>query len=119
MVLFFVWRAAEIFRVSVRDGRVLVIRGRVPPALLRAIREIVRSEPAITHGTIRAVRGEHGARLTASGAIDEGRLQRLRNAFALFPTSKLRAAASVARPTLGQVLGIAWLAWLLDRGRDI
>ncbi len=51
--------------------------------------------------------------------MDEGRLQRLRNAFALFPTSKLRAAASVARPTLGQVLGIAWLAWLLDRGRDI
>jgi hypothetical protein len=119
VVLFFVWRAAEIFRISVRDGRALVIRGPVPPALLRAIREIVRSAPAVTHGTIRAVRGEDGARLTASGAIDEGRLQRLRNAFALFPTSKLRAAASVARPTLGQVLGIAWLAWRLDRGRDI
>ena len=119
VVLYFAWRAAEIFRVSVRDGRALVIRGRVPPALLRAIREIVRSQPAVTNGTIRAVRGEHGARLTASGAIDDGRLQRLRNAFALFPTSKLRAAAPVARPTLGQVLGIAWLAWMFDRGRDI
>jgi len=119
VVIFFAWRAAEIFCVSVRNGRALVIRGRVPPALLRAIREIVGSPPEVAHGTIRAVRGEHGARLTASGAIDEGRLQRLRNAFGLFPTSKLRAASPVARPTLGQLLGIAWLAWLLDRGRDI
>src|SRR6476620_5812435 len=118
-VVFFAWRSAEIFCVSVRNGRALVIRGRVPPALLRAIREIVGSHPEVTHGTIRAVRGEHGARLTAGGAIDDGRLQRLRNAFALFPTSKLRAASPVARPTLGQVLGIAWLAWLLDHGRDI
>jgi len=119
VVLYFAWRSAEIFCVSVRNGRALVIRGRVPPALLRAIREIVASQPEVTHGTIRAVRGEHGARLTAGGAIDDGRLQRLRNAFGLFPTSKLRAASPVARPTLGQVLGIAWLAWLLDRGRDI
>ena len=119
VVVFFAWRSAEIFCVSVRNGRVLVIRGRVPPALLRAIREIVGSQPAVTHGTIRAVRADHGARLTAGGAIDDSRLQRLRNAFGLFPTSKLRAAAPVARPTLGQVLGIAWLAWMLDRGRDI
>jgi hypothetical protein len=118
-VIVFALRSAEIFRVSVRDGRALVIRGRVPPALLRAIREIVASQPAVARATIKAVRGEHGARLVASGAIDEGRVQRLRNAFGLFPTSKLRAAAPAARPSLGQVLGIAWLAWMLDRGRDI
>ena len=119
-VIYFAWRSAEIFCVSVRNGRALVLRGRVPPALLRAIREIVGSQPEVARATIRAVRGEHGARLTASGAIDEGRVQRLRNAFGLFPTSKLRAAAPVSRPTLGQMLGIAWLAWWLDRGgRDI
>jgi hypothetical protein len=118
LVLFFAWRAMEIFCVSVRDGRALVIRGRVPPALLRAIREIVAAQPAVARATIRAVRGEDGARLTAS-VIDDGRLQRLRNAFGLYPTSKLRAAAPVAQPTLGQLLGIAWLAWWLDRGCDI
>jgi hypothetical protein len=118
-VVFFAWRSAEIFCVSVRNGRALVVRGRVPPALLRAIREIVGSQPEVSHGTIRASRGEYGARLTASGAIDEGRLQRLRNALGLYPTSKLRAAPAVARPTLGQLLGIAWLAWMLDRSRDI
>jgi len=119
-VIFFAWRSAEIFCVSVRDGRALVLRGRVPPALLRAIREIVGAQPHVTRATIRAVRGEGGARLTAGGAIDDGRIQRLRNAFGLFPTSKLRAASPVSRPTMGQVLGIAWLAWWLDRGgRDI
>ena len=118
LVVFFAIRSGEIFCVSVRDGRALVIRGRVPPALLRAIREIVGSQPAVARATIKAVRGEHGARLTARGAIDEGRIQRLRNAFGLFPTAKLRSAAPIARPSLGQVLGIAWLAWMLDRSRD-
>jgi hypothetical protein len=118
LVVFVAMRSGEIFCVSVRDGRALVIRGRVPPALLRAIREIVASQPAVARATIKAVRGEHGARLTARGAIDEGRIQRLRNAFGLFPTAKLRAAAPISRPSLGQVLGIAWLAWMLDRSRD-
>jgi hypothetical protein len=118
-IAFFALRSAEIFCVSVRSGRALVIRGRVPPALLRAIREIVGAKPEVSRATIRASRGEHGARLTASGAIDDGRVQRLRNVFALYPTSKLRAASPVMRPTLGQFLGIAWLAWMLDRNRDI
>lgn len=118
LVVFLAMRSGEIFCVSVRDGRALVIRGRVPPPLLRAIREIIASQPAVAGATIKAVRGEHGARLTARGAIDEGRIQRLRNAFGLFPTAKLRAAAPIARPSLGQVLGIAWLAWMLDRSRD-
>jgi len=118
LVVYFAWRSAEIFCVSVRDGRALVIRGRVPPALMRAIREIVAAQPAVARATIRAARGENGARLTARGTIDEGRVQRLRNAFGLFPASKLRHAPPIARPTLGQVLGIAWLAWMLDRGRD-
>jgi hypothetical protein len=117
VLVYFAMRSGEIFCVSVRDGRALVIRGRVPPPLLRAIREIIASQPQVTRATIRAVRGEHGARLTARGAIDEGRIQRLRNAFALFPTAKLRQAAPIARPTLGQVLGIAWLAWMFDRSR--
>jgi hypothetical protein len=117
VVVYLVWRSGEIFRVSVRNGRALVIRGRVPPALMRAIREIITSRPEVARATIRAVRGQHGARLTARG-VDEGRLQRLRNAFGLYPVSKLRAAPPIARPSLGQVLGIAWLAWMFDRSRD-
>jgi hypothetical protein len=72
------------------------------------------SKPVVRRATIRAVKQEQGARIVASG-LDEGREQRLRNIFRLYPISNLRAAPVVAKPSLGQVLGIAWLAWLFHR----
>lgn len=121
-------RANEMFRLSVRDGRVLVVRGRIPVGLLSDIRDVVgkpsvsmggdpRYPPArpVAHATIRAVKESNAARLIVSGAVDAGRAQRLRNVFGLYPIASLRAAPPIAQPTLGQVLGIAWLAWLLER----
>jgi hypothetical protein len=107
-------RARELFVVSVRGGRVLVVRGRVPLGFLGDVRTVV-ARPPVRWATIRAVKGEHHARLVVSGDLDDGRAQRLRNAFGLRPMSQLRSAPLVDRPTLGQWLGIAWLAWLLDR----
>lgn len=107
-------RANELFYVSVRDGKLLVVRGRVPVGLLQAFREAV-NEPVIRRGGIKAWREDGGGQLGCSGDIDEGREQRMRNAFMLYPASKLRQAALVDKPNLGQVLGVVWLAWLLDR----
>lgn len=107
-------RTGELFCISVRDGKVLVVRGRVPGGMLSELREVV-ARPPIKRGTIRALKTEHGGRLTFSGGIDEGRQQRMRNIFALYPASQLRKAPAIQRPTLGQLSGIAWLAWLLDR----
>jgi hypothetical protein len=108
-------RARELFVLSVRSGRVLVLRGRVPAGFLGDVSSIVARPTAVRAGTIRGVKGENHARLVVSGDIDEGRAQRLRNAFGLRPMSQLRSAPLVDRPTLGQILGIAWLAWWLDR----
>jgi len=119
LALFALWwftRTRELFVVSVRAGRVLVVRGRVPAGLLADIRVAV-SRPRVARATIKAVRSERGGKLAFSGDLDEGRRQRLRNIFALYPLSQLRCAPVIARPTLGQALGIAWLAWLLDRSR--
>ena len=107
-------RASELFYVSVRDGKLLVVRGRVPVGLLQAFREAV-NEPVVRRGAIKAWRGDGGGQLGCSGDIDEGREQRMRNAFMLYPASKLRQAPAVQQPNLGQVLGFVWLAWLLDR----
>ena len=112
-VAYWASRSSELFCVSVRDGRVLVVRGRIPGGLLSDIRDVV-AKPVVARATIRGVKQEHGARLAMSG-LDEGREQRLRNIFRLYPISNLRAAPLVAKPTFGQVLGIAWLAWFLDR----
>jgi hypothetical protein len=100
--------------LSVKDGRVLVVRGRAPAGFLAEVKEVVRG---VRSATIRAVKGEDRARLSFSGDLGDAREQRLRNIFALYPASKLRQAPAIARPTLGQILGIAWLAWLLDRSR--
>ncbi len=110
----YAWRSRELFCLSVRRGRLLVVRGRVPGGFLHEASLTVK-HPPVRYATIRALRGEHGAQLSFSGALDEGRRQRLRNIFALYPASQLRAAKNVERPSLGQLLGIAWLAWLLDR----
>lgn len=112
--LWLIARQRELFCLSVRGGRVLVVRGRIPPGLLRDVRDVI-SAAGVPRATIRGVRTENGARLVASGAVSDHVAQRLRNVFGLHPVSRLVAAPPIARPTLGQVLGIAWLAWLLDR----
>jgi hypothetical protein len=114
VILFLSARANELFCLSVRDGRVLVVRGRIPAGLLSDIRDVV-AKPPVARATIRAVKESNAARLVVSGTVDEGRAQRLRNVFGLYPIASLRAARPVAEPTLGQILGIAWLAWLLER----
>jgi hypothetical protein len=106
-------RQREIFVVSVRDGRALVVRGRIPPGLLADIRAVV-ARPPVRRATIKAVAGEHNARLVCSGDLDEGRAQRLRNVFGVRPTARLRATPAIAKPTLGQLLGVAWIAWLFE-----
>jgi len=108
-------RTREIFVVSVRDGRVLLVRGRAPAGLLADIGAIV-AKPPVRRATIKAVAGEHNARLVVSG-LDEGRTQRLRNVFGVRPVARLRAVPAIARPSVGQLLGIAWLAWLFEPRR--
>jgi hypothetical protein len=107
-------RVGELFFISVRDGKALVVRGRVPLSMLQELKEIV-ANPKVKRGSIRAFRTEAGGQLACSGDIDDGREQRMRNTFMLYPASQLRQAPAIQAPTLGQLSGIAWLAWMLDR----
>jgi hypothetical protein len=114
VAIWWLTRMSQLFHVSIRNGKVLVVRGRVPGAMLHEIAESM-SRPRVRRGSVKAYKTETGARLSFSGDIDEGRQQRMRNVFALYPASQLRQAPAIARPSLGQLAGIAWLAWLLDR----
>jgi hypothetical protein len=111
--LWWVTRSRELFRVVVRRGKVTA-SGRIPRSLLNDFAEIVR-RPEVARAVIRAVSDEHGAYLAVSGQVDEGRKQRMRNVFALYPASQLRSAPAIKKPTLGQLAGIAWLASFFDR----
>ena len=117
LVALLVWmlsRSGELFYISVRDGKLLVVRGRVPVSMLQEFRDAV-NKPTVKRGSIRAFKTESGGQLGCSGDIEEGREQRMRNTFMLYPASQLRAAPPIKSPTLGQLTGLAWLAWMLDR----
>jgi len=117
VVVLGVWwlsRRSELFFISVRDGKALVVRGRVPVSMLQEFKEAVAS-PKVKRGSIRAFRTEGGGQLACTGGISEGREQRMRNTFMLYPASQLRHTPAIQQPTLGQLSGIAWLARMLDR----
>jgi hypothetical protein len=114
--LWWLTRTRELFCISVREGKTLLVRGRVPGGLLGEIADAMK-QPPVRRATIRALRTEVGGQLRFSGSVDAGRQQRVRNIFALYPASQLRAAPVIQQPTLGQLLGIAWLAWLFNRSR--
>src|ERR1043165_7136275 len=107
-------RVGELFYISVRDGKALVVRGRVPGSLLQGLKEIV-AHPQDKRGSIRALQNETGEQRSCGGDLGGGREQLRRNTFMLYPASQLRQAPAIARPTLGQLSGIAWLAWMLVR----
>jgi hypothetical protein len=112
--LAFVRRKNELFCVSVRGGRALLVRGRIPPTLMGDVRDIVRTT---RHGTVRAIKRDRGVLVLLSGEFDANTAQKLRNAISIVPPQRLRTAPPIARPTVGQVLGIAWLAWRHDSRR--
>ena len=80
IILWCSFRTNELFRLSVRNGRVLLVRGRIPPGLLNDFRIVLAASP-VARATIRAYRDRAGARLSVSGEIDAGQEQRLRNVF--------------------------------------
>ncbi len=88
LVLWAATRQGEIFRVSVRDGRVVATRGKVPPSFLGDLRGLVRH---VALGTVSAVKQDGHARLVVSPSVDEATGQRLRNAFALTSAAKQRS----------------------------
>lgn len=106
-------RGNELFLLSVRAGKLLLIRGRIPIALRQDIDDVM-SRSGVQEASIRAVRSSGHARLLMRG-VDEGTAQRLRNTLGVHPIHKLRSAPMMADRNLGQLLGLTWLAWMLRR----
>lgn len=105
---FFICQASlanELFCLSVRDGRVLLVRGLISPGLLGDFRTVL-AFPPVARATIRAYRDQAGARLSISGLRNKGREQRLRNNSNIYSKSKLRSAPRAEHRNLGQIMGL-------------
>ncbi len=110
-------RANELFVLSARGGRVLLLRGKLPRDLERELSAILRGAGAT--GQLRAVRQGGQTRLVGRG-LPTAVEQRLRNVFFASRFAEMRwLAAPDPRPkNLGQRLGWDWLAWRLASERS-
>jgi hypothetical protein len=105
-------RANELFVLSAREGRVLLLRGKLPHDLERELSAVLRETGA--SGQLRAVR-QGGQTRIVGRSLPAPVEQRLRNVFFASRFAKMRwLAAPDRRPrNLGQRLGWDWLAWRL------
>jgi hypothetical protein len=84
-------RANELFFVRVRDGKVRIVRGRVPSRLFDDLTDVVQ-KPAVTHADLRAVNEGGRPRLYAEGELSPEHKQRLRNVIGAWTVQQIRTA---------------------------
>jgi hypothetical protein len=85
-------RANELFCVRVREGRVRVVRGRIPPKLLTDIGDIVRRPAPIEEVVLRVVVEDRAPRVYVQGELSDAQRQQLRNVVSMWPVAKIRNA---------------------------
>jgi hypothetical protein len=84
-------RANELFVVDVIEGKPTLVRGRIPRRLLRELRDVAERSPVIARARLRATVEGNRPMLRATGAIDDARLQRMRNVVGLWSKDQIRA----------------------------
>src|SRR5262249_16905449 len=82
-------RANELFFLRIREGKVVVARGRIPQRLLDDIADTVR---AVNRATLRGVVEEKRPRLHAQGELTQDQKQRLRNLIGIWSVAQIRTA---------------------------
>jgi hypothetical protein len=85
-------RANELFCLRVREGRVRVVRGRIPPKLLTDIGDIVRRPAPIEEVVLRVVVEDRAPRVYVQGELSDAQRQQLRNVVSMWPVAKIRNA---------------------------
>jgi len=81
-------RAITLCVVDVRDGRIKVTYGGIAPRLLADIRDVL-SRPRVMSATLRIVRSQGSAALSATGDLTDAQVQRIRNVIGSVPLAKL------------------------------
>jgi hypothetical protein len=89
-------RANELFALTTRAGKLELLRGRIPPALLSEFSDIARRE-RLDQVEIRVLSEAGVPRLSVHGAPNPALEQALRNVLGRFPVSQIRAGRVRAR----------------------
>lgn len=84
-----VQRAATLFTVKVREGRISRTRGRIPPRLLSEISEIIE-RANVGRANIRGVLRDGRPVLIFEGEMEPGIQQQMRNVVGQFSAAEIR-----------------------------
>ena len=85
-------RANELFYLRLRDGRLMMKRGRIPRGLFDDVEDILK-RGGVENIDVRGVVEDRGARIYLFGVQPRGGVkQQLRNAISLWPLAKIRHA---------------------------
>lgn len=104
-------RQRELVVLSVRHGKMLVVRGQASSSMLQDFAAALKNTE---RGEVEVLREDRGAQLYADGDIDEFLEQRLRNILRIHPAAAFRAPAQKEKTTLVRLLGFVWLAWFFN-----
>lgn len=89
-------RANELFALSARAGKLVLLRGRLPPALLAEFAEIAQRE-RLDNAEIRVLSESGAPRLLVQGAANPALEQALRNVLGPYPIARIRSGRVRAR----------------------
>jgi hypothetical protein len=82
--------ATLLFKATVQGGRIVQLRGRAPKRLVRDFNDVLGQRP-VASATLRVCSEGERAVLRATGDLNDGEMQRLRNVLGTFPTAKIRS----------------------------
>jgi hypothetical protein len=83
-------RSTELFVISVREGNVEVVRGRLPPRLFSDVEDVLK-RPPVEHGEVRVVAEQMRPRVRVSGTINDVQAQRIRNVVGRYEIAQIRS----------------------------
>ena len=104
-------RANELFCVSSRRGKTLVVRGALPESLCGALEGALR-HPSPDQALVKGFSSDDELRLTVTG-VEGAQEQRVQALFAAYPFD-LPAWPRATNRTWWQVVGFVWLAWWMQ-----
>jgi Protein of unknown function (DUF3634) len=85
----------RVLEIQVERGRILKLEGKAPGELVNDVADVLERSQ-VTGRILVQFEGDRAA-VRASGEVDEGTVQRLRNVVGRFPTARLRAGHRVKR----------------------
>jgi hypothetical protein len=87
-LLFAISRARHLFALRIRKGKIVSVKGRIPPTVVGELADVFKD--TTTSGTLTGSSERGRVRVDFSGKITDNVMQRARNVVGMFPLSRFQ-----------------------------